>query len=99
MAYYFLLELFVYSFLNLNFFKGDTVLNYQFTCKCCGRTTFCNYDNVTKTYENIAVTREECSHCGYICYNCMQLENAREAIFKESLTVDDDLVNQDAELA
>ena len=29
----------------------------------------------------------------------MQLENAREATFKESLTVDDDVVNQDAELA
>lgn len=87
------------------------MLDYQFTCKSCGRTTFCNYDNVTKTYENKAITREECSHCGYICYNCRQLENAREATirknqivddgatFKESLTVEDDVVNQDAELA
>jgi len=87
------------------------MLDYQFTCKHCGRTTFCNYEGVTKTYENRAITREECSHCGYICYNCRQLENSREAIlrknqivddeatFKESLTVDDDVVNQDAELA
>lgn len=87
------------------------MLDYQFTCKCCGRTTFCNYNNVTKTYENRAVTREECSHCGYICYNCMQLENSREATlrkkqivddgatFNENLTFEDDIVNQDAELA
>ena len=87
------------------------MLDYQFTCKCCGRTTFCNYDNVTKTYENKAVTREECSHCGYICYNCMQLNDARgatirknqivddRATIKESLIVDDEIVNQDAELA
>lgn len=88
------------------------MLDYQFTCKCCGRTTFCNYEGVTKTYENRAVTREECSHCGYICYNCRQLENAREATIrknqivegigdttiKENLTVDEDIVNQDAEL-
>lgn len=98
MAYYFLLGLFVYLFLNLNFFKGDTVLDYQFTCKCCGRTTFCNYDNFTKTYENKIVTREECSHCGYICYKCRQLGNAREATFKENLIVEDDIVNQDAEI-
>lgn len=87
------------------------MLDYQFTCKHCGRTTFCNYDGVTHTYGNRAITREECSHCGYICYNCRQLENAREATirknqivddgatFKESLTVEDDVVNQDAELA
>ena len=84
------------------------MLDYQFTCKHCGRTTFCNYEGVTHTYGNRAITREECSHCGYICYNCMQLENAREATIrknqkvrtiKESLTVDDDVVNQDAELA
>ena len=85
--------------------------NYQFTCKNCGRTTFCNYEGVTKTYENKAVTLEECSHCGYICYNCRQLNDAREATirknqivddratFKESLIVDDEIVNQDAELA
>ena len=81
------------------------MLDYQFTCKHCGRTTFCNYEGVTKTYENRAVTREECSHCGYICYNCRQLENAREATIrknqivrtvKENLTVEDDVVNQDA---
>ena len=99
MAYCFLLELFVYSFLNLNFFKGDTVLDYQFTCKCCGRTTFCNYDVVTQTYGNRVITCEECSHCGYICYNCMQLNDAREATFNENLIVDDEIVNQDAELA
>mgnify|MGYP007037178700 CR=1 FL=1 len=84
------------------------MLDYQFTCKSCGRTTFCNYDNVTKTYENRAVTREECSHCGYICYNCRQLDNAKNATIrknqkvqtiKENLTVEDDVVNQDAELA
>lgn len=84
------------------------MLDYQFTCKHCGRTTFCNYEGVTKTYENRAVTREECSHCGYICYNCRQLENAREATIrknqivrtvKKSLIVDDEIVNQDAELA
>lgn len=87
------------------------MLDYQFTCKHCGRTTFCNYDGVTHTYGSRAITREECSHCGYICYNCRQLENAREATirknqtvddgatFKESLTVEDDVVNQDAELA
>ncbi len=75
------------------------MLDYQFTCKHCGRTTFCNYEGVTHTYKNRAITREECSHCGYICYNCRQLENAREATFKESLTVDDEIVNQDAELA
>lgn len=87
------------------------MLDYQFTCKHCGRTTFCNYEGVTKTYGDRAITREECSHCGYICYNCRQLENAREATirknqivddgatFKESLTVEDDVVNQDAELA
>ena len=106
-----MLELFVYSFLNLNFFKGDTVLDYQFTCKCCGRTTFCNYDIVTQTYGNRVITREECSHCGYICYNCRQLNDAREATirknqivddgatFNENLIVDDEIVNQDAELA
>ena len=68
----------------------------------CGRTTFCNYEGVTKTYENRAVTREECSHCGYICYNCRQLKDAREATIrtiKENLTVEDEVVNQDAELA
>lgn len=68
----------------------------------CGRTTFCNYEGVTKTYENMAVTREECSHCGYICYNCRQLSDARDATIrtvKENLTVEDDIVNQDAELA
>lgn len=79
--------------------------NYQFVCKSCGRTTFCNYDNVTKTYDNRVVTREECSHCGYICYNCRQLNDAREATvrknrivgtIKENLTVEDDVVNQDA---
>ena len=78
------------------------MLDYQFTCKMCGRTTFCNYEGVTKTYENRAVTREECSHCGYICYNCRQLSDAREATIrtvKENLTVEDDIVNQDAELA
>ena len=86
------------------------MLDYQFTCKCCGRTTFCNYDGVTHTYGNRAITREECSHCGYICYNCRQLENIREATirknqivddgatFKENLTVDDEIVNQDAEI-
>ena len=84
------------------------MLDYQFTCKMCGRTTFCNYEGVTKTYENRAVTREECSHCGYICYNCSQLSDAREATIqknqkvrtiKENLTVEDEVVNQDAELA
>lgn len=79
--------------------------NYQFVCKSCGRTTFCNYDNATKTYANRVVTREECSHCGYICYNCRQLNDAREATvrknrivgtIKENLTVEDDVVNQDA---
>lgn len=78
------------------------MLDYQFTCKMCGRTTFCNYEGVTKTYENMAVTREECSHCGYICYNCRQLSDARDATIrtvKENLTVEDDIVNQDAELA
>ena len=78
------------------------MLDYQFTCKMCGRTTFCNYEGVTKTYENRAVTREECSHCGYICYNCRQLGDAREATIrtiKENLTVEDEVVNQDAELA
>lgn len=84
------------------------MLDYQFTCKMCGRTTFCNYEGVTKTYENRAVTREECSHCGYICYNCRQLKDAREATIrknqivetiKENLTVEDEIVNQDAELA
>lgn len=78
------------------------MLDYQFTCKMCGRTTFCNYEGVTKTYENRAVTREECSHCGYICYNCRQLSDAREATIrtiKENLTVEDEVVNQDAELA
>ena len=78
------------------------MLDYQFTCKMCGRTTFCNYEGVTKTYENRAVTREECSHCGYICYNCRQLSDAREATIrtvKENLTVEDEIVNQDAELA
>lgn len=73
--------------------------DYQFTCKNCGRTTFADYYAITKTYENTALTLQECSHCGYICYNCRQLENARETTFKESLTVDDDVVNQDAELA
>ena len=85
--------------------------NYQFTCKNCGRTTFCNYEGVTKTYENKAVTLEECSHCGYICYNCRQLNDAREATIrknqivedsgdttlKENLTVEE-IVNQDAEM-
>ena len=84
------------------------MLDYQFTCKMCGRTTFCNYEGVTKTYENRAVTREECSHCGYICYNCRQLSDAREATIrknqivetiKENLTVEDEVVNKDAELA
>lgn len=78
------------------------MLDYQFTCKMCGRTTFCNYEGVTKTYENRAVTREECSHCGYICYNCRQLKDARDATIrtvKENLTVEDEVVNQDAELA
>lgn len=84
------------------------MLDYQFTCKMCGRTTFCNYEGVTKTYENRAVTREECSHCGYICYNCRQLGDTREATIrknqkvrtiKENLTVEDEVVNQDAELA
>ena len=78
------------------------MLDYQFTCKMCGRTTFCNYEGVTKTYENRAVTREECSHCGYICYNCRQLSDARDATIrtvKENLTVEDEVVNQDAELA
>lgn len=79
--------------------------NYQFVCKSCGRTTFCNYDNATKTYDNRVVTREECSHCGYICYNCRQLNDAREATvrknrivgtIKKNLTVEDDVVNQDA---
>ena len=83
------------------------MLDYQFTCKMCGRTTFCNYEGVTKTYENRAVTREECSYCGYICYNCRQLNDAREATIrknqnvgtiKENLTVEDEIVNQDAEL-
>ena len=78
------------------------MLDYQFTCKMCGRTTFCNYEGVTKTYDNRAVTREECSHCGYICYNCRQLSDSREATvrtIKENLTVEDEVVNQDAELA
>ena len=83
------------------------MLDYQFTCKMCGRTTFCNYEGVTKTYENRAVTREECSYCGYICYNCRQLNDAREATIRknqnvgtitENLTVEDEIVNQDAEL-
>lgn len=93
-----MLELFVYSFLNLNFFKGDTVLDYQFTCKCCGRTTFCNYDVVTQTYGNRVITREECSHCGYICYKCRQLNDSRGTTFNENLTFEDDIVNQDAEI-
>lgn len=68
------------------------MLDYQFTCKHCGRTTFCDYNNITKTYDNRAVTREECAHCGYICYNCRQLENARE------ITAQSEIVNQDAEI-
>jgi hypothetical protein len=66
---------------------------------------------VTQTYGNRVITREECSHCGYICYNCRQLNDAREATirknhivddgatFNENLTFEDDIVNQDAELA
>ena len=75
------------------------MLDYQFTCKHCGRTTFCNYGWITKTYENRAITREECSHCGYICYNCRQLNNAREATIRKNQIVEDGVVNQGAELA
>lgn len=71
------------------------MLDYQFTCKHCGRTTFCDYEGVTKTYDNRSVTREECAHCGYICYNCRQLENAT---IRKNQIVDDEIVNQDAEL-
>ena len=92
------------------------MFNYQFTCRACGRTTYCDYNCVTKTYENRAVTREECAFCGFICYNCHQLQDAREkalkekeeeatirknrtvGTIKENLTVEDEVVNQDAEL-
>ena len=78
---------------------------YQFVCKSCGRTTFFFFFAFTSVYGGRVVTREECSHCGYICYNCMQLNDAREATvrknrivgtIKENLTVEDDVVNQDA---
>lgn len=44
------------------------MLNGQFTCKNCGRTTFCNLEPFTKTYGSFVVTRKECAFCGYICY-------------------------------
>ena len=74
------------------------MLDYQFTCKMCGRTTFCNYEGITKTYDNRAITRHECSHCGYICYNCHQLNDARENKIKDFSEVYDEVVNKDAEV-
>ena len=75
--------------------------DYQFTCKNCGRTTFADYYAITKTYENTALTLQECSHCGYICYACSQLNDLREkettirknrnvGTIKENLTVGSD---------
>ena len=74
------------------------MLDYQFTCKHCGRTTFCNYEGVTKTYENRAITREECAYCGYICYNCRQLKDIRDEEIKDFSKVYDEVVNKDAEV-
>lgn len=75
--------------------------DYQFTCKNCGRTTFADFNTITKTYDNEALTLQECYHCGYICYACSQLKDIREkeATIKENLIVEDEIVNQDAELS
>lgn len=73
--------------------------DYQFTCKNCGRTTFADFNTITKTYNNEELTLQECYHCGYICYACGQLNDARDETVRKNHIADDEIVNQDAEMA